>query len=177
MIDDDHEVPVRRLRLAEPVRAFLEANVCDCPPSVVSSPVLVNDESRSVCQRCWRVRPRLDEPHAETADEHTERMRARFANGQGSLEPLVTDRGFRHLLPVSSTYGGHVRVYESSAASGPHVWVTSVAPSDLNDPTSPAVEVALHLTLEGAATLSDQLAWLVEHHYQVRDADDADDDR
>jgi hypothetical protein len=82
------------------------------------------------------------------------------------LVAMVTDRGFRHLPPIPSTYGGDVRVYESSNASGPHVWLTATAPTDLNDPDGPSTAAPMHLTAEAAWRLADQLRWLVEHHYQ-----------
>jgi hypothetical protein len=169
---EEPEAPTMTLNMTPNAQDAFESSTCTCNVDTVTAPILINGETRSICQRCYRPRSREEVDRPETADEHTERMRARFTDDQGHLEPLVTDRGFQHLLPVSSTYGGHVRVHESSAASGPHVWVTSVAPSDLNDPTSPAVRVALHLTLEDAATLSDQLAYLVKNHYQVRSEDE-----
>lgn len=170
---DDRRV---NLRLAPNAEAAFAANVCDCAIDAVALPLNVNGATRLLCQRCFRLRPTLDAEPSTTADEHTERVRDRFPEGATPTEPVVTDRGFRHLPPVSSTYGGHARVYESSAALGPHVWLACVAPSQLNDPASPAVETHLHLTLAGAAALRDQLDYLVQHHYQVRTGADDDDE-
>jgi len=81
-------------------------------------------------------------------------------------EPTVTERGFRHMPDIPSTTGGHVRVYESSAASGPHIWIRTEQPSDLNDPSSDPVEAVAHLPLEAAEQLRDQLTALIANHYQ-----------
>ncbi len=78
----------------------------------------------------------------------------------------MTARGFKHLPPIPSSYGGTVRAYESSNAEGPHVWLTSECPSDLNRPDSPQVETPMHLTVESAQQLVDQLQFLIDNHYQ-----------
>jgi hypothetical protein len=82
------------------------------------------------------------------------------------LGPMISNRGFKHFEPVPS-YGGFMRVYESSAASGPHVWALIECPVDMNDCAGPTKEATVHLTLENAALLRDQLTYLIEHHYQV----------
>jgi hypothetical protein len=83
------------------------------------------------------------------------------------LTPIVSDRGFSRLPSIPSDYpGGRVRVYESSAASSPHIWLTATAPVDLNEPDGPKAEAPIHLSAENAWKLADQLRWLVEHHYQ-----------
>ena len=83
-------------------------------------------------------------------------------------EPMYSSRGFKYLDPTPSTYGGHVAVYESSAASGPHLWVAvkqdREARLDGRD-----TEATAHLTLEAATRLRDQLTYLIENHYQVSD--------
>lgn len=81
--------------------------------------------------------------------------------------PTMTARGFQHHEPIPSEYGGEVRVYESSAASGPHIWLTATAPENLNDPEGNEVKAPLHLTLANATRLRDQLTQLIENHYQV----------
>jgi hypothetical protein len=90
-------------------------------------------------------------------------------------EYTTTSRGFKHFKEVPSTYGGHVRLYESSAAGWPHVWLATVCPASLNDPTGPGVEAVAHLTLEDAEVLRDQLSWAIAHHYQVETASGAED--
>lgn len=83
------------------------------------------------------------------------------------LTPSVTDRGFQHLPPITGAYGGTVRVYESSAASGPHLWlaVTEDGSARLDGETT---EAHSHLTVEAAGHLADQIRWLIDHHYQTR---------
>lgn len=82
------------------------------------------------------------------------------------LQPTISDRGFARLPDIPSEYGGYVSVYESSAASGPHIWLHAEAPVNLNEPTGPTHEVTLHLTAENAWKLADQLRLLVRNHYQ-----------
>lgn len=80
-----------------------------------------------------------------------------------------SDRGFLRLPAIPSLYGGHVEVYESSGAESPRVWLRAVAPTNLNEPDSAKVEAPIHLTVEAAAQLAQQLLFLVEHHYQTCD--------
>lgn len=82
------------------------------------------------------------------------------------LEVETTDRGFKHMTRILSEYGGYVKVYESSAASGPHLWLSVTCPSDLNNPDSEPIEAIAHLTLESAEKLVEQIDWLVTNHYQ-----------
>jgi hypothetical protein len=78
------------------------------------------------------------------------------------LTVVTSDRGFDHLPLVPSEYGGHVSVYESSAASGPHLWlrVAEDAPGRRQN------ETTVHLTAENAWRLAEQLQKLVREHYQ-----------
>lgn len=78
----------------------------------------------------------------------------------------VSDRGFTHMDPVLSDYGGHVRVYESSAAMHPHIWLTVTSPVDLNHPEGEMKAAVAHLRLEDAVTLAEQLLYLIVNHYQ-----------
>lgn len=83
--------------------------------------------------------------------------------------PTITDRGFKHMDPVPSTYGGFTKVYESSAAMGPHIWVNVECPANLNEPIGPTAEATAHITLDNAIILRDQLTYLIENHYQLDD--------
>lgn len=86
------------------------------------------------------------------------------------LDYTTTDRGFDRMPPIPSQYpGGSVQVYESSAASGPHIWLNAVAPVNLNEPDGPTVDAPIHLSCEDAWKLADQLRHLVRHHYQGGD--------
>jgi hypothetical protein len=78
------------------------------------------------------------------------------------LTTTTTSRGFDHLPLIPSTHGGDVSVYESSAASGPHIWLR--AGEDM--PGKPLVEATVHLTAEDAWRLAEQLQHLVRQHYQ-----------
>lgn len=77
------------------------------------------------------------------------------------LTPTVTDRGFRHLPVLVTGSGDRVRVYESSAANSPHLWL-HVANRGEDDTEGTCV----HLDAEAAWELHEQLAHLLEHHYQ-----------
>lgn len=78
------------------------------------------------------------------------------------LIPAASDRGFDRMPPIPSEYGGEVTVYESSAASGPHVWlkVREAIPGE------PVAVAHVHLTAGSAWRLSEQLQHLVRNHYQ-----------
>lgn len=73
--------------------------------------------------------------------------------------------------PLPSTYGGDVQVYESSAASGPHIWVRVRCPENLNEPNGRMVDAVAHMTSEDARTLGEQLLHLTDNHYQELDRD------
>jgi hypothetical protein len=73
------------------------------------------------------------------------------------LIPEMTGRGFAGMPAVNGEYGGEVDAYESSAASGPHVWLR------IHDG---AAAPAVHLTAENAWRLAEQLRTLVRNHYQ-----------
>ena len=64
--------------------------------------------------------------------------------------------------PIPSEYGGEVTVFESSAASGPHIWLKAREAMR----GEPERTVALHLTAENAWRLAEQLQMLVRDHYQ-----------
>lgn len=76
-----------------------------------------------------------------------------------SDEPTITDRGFKHMPAIAGTYGGSIHAYESSAASAPHLWVSA---TDEDDSTA-----IIHLTLDQALRLAEQIRYLAEHHYQL----------
>ena len=87
------------------------------------------------------------------------------------LQPVKTDRGFKHLPPIPATHAGRpagrVMVYESSAANGPHLWISVEQPADRNHPDNgEIIEASVHMTLEDAVKLAEQINYLAEHHYQ-----------
>lgn len=69
------------------------------------------------------------------------------------LQVETSDRSLNYLPPIPGGYGGMVRVYESSAGPGPHIWLDVAA-------------VKLHLTAADAWKLAQQIQHLVRHHYQ-----------
>lgn len=77
-----------------------------------------------------------------------------------------TDRGFSHLPALLDTYGGQVEVYESSAASGPHIWLNAQSPANYNDPAGAKTQAMLHLPVEDAVKLAEQILLLARGHYQ-----------
>ena len=80
----------------------------------------------------------------------------------GHLQPEVSDRGFTHLPPIPGLWGGvargQARVYESSAADGPYVWMT------VRDENG---EAAVHMPLDGAERFAEQIMFFVRNHYQL----------
>lgn len=82
------------------------------------------------------------------------------------MNVTTTDRGFDHMDPIPSTYGGEVSASESSAALAPHIWLRAKSPVNLNEPDGPAHDAVLHLTAANAWLLARQLMWLVANHYQ-----------
>jgi hypothetical protein len=87
----------------------------------------------------------------------------------------------KHYDPIFGAYGGEIRVYESSAASHPHIWVAIEEPVDLNafaawsgprdEYPGMMKEAHSHLRLEDAVRLRDQLTHLIDHHYQMEGDD------
>lgn len=83
------------------------------------------------------------------------------------MKHTISDRGFKYMKPIVSSREETVRVYESSAADGPHIWlnVKFVASEHVYNTSG---EAHAHLTLEEARKLSAQLKWLIRNHYQVK---------
>lgn len=69
------------------------------------------------------------------------------------LVPTPSLRGFNSMPTLVTAYGEKVRLYESSAADGPHVWLA------VNDASA-------HMTLAQLQKLIDQAQWLIANHYQ-----------
>lgn len=80
-----------------------------------------------------------------------------------------TDRGFLHMPPIlgaqllsGTPSASCARVYESSAASGPHLWLQVQEDGG---------RAHVHLTVEAALRLADQIVFLSRNHYQLRSGD------
>lgn len=82
------------------------------------------------------------------------------------MQHATTDRGFDHMEPVPSEYGGQVAVSESSNAGYAGIWLRTTCPVSLNDPSGPTYDSAMNLTADSAWLLGRQLLWLVANHYQ-----------
>lgn len=94
-------------------------------------------------------------------------LSSRILQTPGHLRVITSDRGFNRLPPIPSLYGGSVRVYESSLATQAAIWLTAEAPANLNHPEGPRVEAPIHLSVEDALKLADQIRFLVVHHYHL----------
>lgn len=90
-------------------------------------------------------------------------------------EPEYSDRGFAHWPPVESSYGATVRVYESSAAENPHLWVNIDGDCHLSGHAEPFPglpwgkapgAVSAHLTMNQARELRDRLDAAITHSEQ-----------
>jgi hypothetical protein len=82
------------------------------------------------------------------------------------LEPTSNDRGFKSLPSIAATHGDSMEVYESSNAEGPHLWLKVRGTHENGGANGEQVATAVQLTAESAQQLAQQLAWLLEHHYQ-----------
>lgn len=80
------------------------------------------------------------------------------------LQPQRSDRGFSRLPEIPGAYGGTVRVYESSKASGPHIWLQVDLPAEAG--RSEREKATIHLSAEDATKLAEQIQYLVANHYQ-----------
>ncbi len=78
-----------------------------------------------------------------------------------NLTPTTTARGFDHMEPIPSEYGGNVSVSESSNAEYAGIWLRA---EDVM-PGRTSVTAAINLTAENAWLLGRQLLWLVVNHY------------
>ncbi|WP_328856883.1 hypothetical protein OG579_16945 [Williamsia herbipolensis] len=71
------------------------------------------------------------------------------------IQTYVSERGFElYGSPVATTYGDVVSVYESSAASGPHIWLRTQRPGDADNDE---VTQAAHMSVEQATAIRDRL--------------------
>lgn len=82
------------------------------------------------------------------------------------LMPQYSDRGFARLPAIDGGPGETVRVYESSAALSPHLWLQLDVPTNRNDPFGEHHAVPIHLTVEAARQLAEQIQHLAANHYQ-----------
>lgn len=81
---------------------------------------------------------------------------------RGEENDIISDRGLRYCHEVEGTYGDNVQVYESSAADGPHLWVKANSATGLS--------AAVHLHIDDAVVLAEQLLRLHRMHHQKKGA-------
>lgn len=86
--------------------------------------------------------------------------------------PEFSERGFAHWPTLATTYGHRIDVRESSAASGPHIWVDITGRCHLESEPEPHVSVphgiaegsaAAHLSLEQARELHARLGAAIDY--------------
>lgn len=77
------------------------------------------------------------------------------------LDRVTTSRGFDHMPMLTNERGVSVRVYESSNAEGPHLWLALALGEDSFGGTT-----AIQLEATQAWQLAEQLSYLVANHYQ-----------
>lgn len=75
-------------------------------------------------------------------------------------------RGLAYMPTILGGYGAEVAVYESSADSGPYLWLMVTVPEDSKRPEGPKLDTMVHLPAEAAWQIAGQIRHLVEHHYQ-----------
>ena len=76
--------------------------------------------------------------------------------------PEKSERGFAQFPEVECSYGSKVKVYESSAASGPHLWLNVDSrpwanPEHFAYKDNFAAQASAHLTLDQARDLCNRL--------------------
>lgn len=82
-----------------------------------------------------------------------------------AIEYEESDRGFKQYGPIETDYGHVLRVYESSAATRPCLWL-SVDPQAAATKDRGGRELGVHMTLDEAVTLRDTIDRAIEKHYQ-----------
>lgn len=75
-------------------------------------------------------------------------------------------RGFKHYEPIETDYGDVVKVYESSAAGDPHLWLAIDATRRTPPPSGDSPELTAHLDVEGTKRLIATLQAGLANHYQ-----------
>jgi hypothetical protein len=76
----------------------------------------------------------------------------------------VSERGFKRLKPIDTDYGEVLRIYESSSAMEPKVWMevdfgASVCGQENYESAS------VHLTFNQIDEMIAQLKWIKKNHY------------
>lgn len=88
-----------------------------------------------------------------------------FEDKPPHMRPELSNRGFKHMPALDVAYGGRLSAYESSAAEEPHLWLNAVAVNHPGMPGSDKTTATIHLSLDDAVRLIQQLDWLIANHY------------
>lgn len=75
----------------------------------------------------------------------------------------TSERGFEHYDPIPTSYGHDVRIYESSSANEPRLWmaIEKTERSQIDDPS------VVHLTFGQAEQIIQTLQTAMAYHYQL----------
>ncbi len=87
--------------------------------------------------------------------------------GKENIE--FNDRGFAAFEEFDTTYGAKLRVYESSAALGPHIWLKAQQPEPKHSGQLDAFDASVHMNLKQAEQLRDNLTYLIDHAKEAWD--------
>ncbi len=96
------------------------------------------------------------------------------------LTPQVSDRGFKSYEAIQTDRAQEVRVFESSAAEAPHLWLNVTGDGFPEETPRPCggtthgvarTSVSAHLTLEQAAAVRDVLNAAIAGHYYLEETE------
>lgn len=79
----------------------------------------------------------------------------------------LTERGFKHYEPIATDYGHQIRVYESSAAREPCIWLKLELTAENRTGNLEPEEATAHLTIEQAEQVRDSIDAAIKSHYQL----------
>jgi hypothetical protein len=77
-------------------------------------------------------------------------------------EPTYSDRGFAFFEPTLTDYGATIQISESSAASGPHLWLRTEQPPPEYPGALKEASTSAHMTLKQAEEIRDKLDAAIE---------------
>lgn len=81
----------------------------------------------------------------------------------------LSDRGFKHYEPTVTDYGHVVRIYESSAATRPCLWLAVELTAEDARKAGSNIEPSAahaHMTLKQAEEIHAKLGAAIHNHYQ-----------
>jgi len=95
--------------------------------------------------------------------------------GIAVTKKAYSERGFAHWEPTDTSYGAQVRIYESSAALSPHIWMRIDQPSPEDNPMGGNLKEAsavAHMTLDQAREIRDTLIEAIDFMDERFEVDD-----